>query len=451
MPRRRSQATSHSGVVSAAGAAAMLVLLVLPLLLTQVGALPPGAEGASASKLRSLGETAMVGGQYDQAAELYKKVIQIEPNDARNYYKLFRVHLRQQKYKNAVQVRRCLARRSGCCRWSHASWSLPPPPPPPPLPSSMALLVVAGCSQPHVRWSSGSPHLPLKSHTPGPGPSCGSRSQLHRGTHPACACLRLHLRLRWRVCARCWHGGSHRAGASSAFVMGQTYPPSHAPPPTTTARPPSPQGKLQTKLGRCAEAVRSLERALKLEPNNDKARGELPPAQKCAKALQVRRIGLVVARAHARTHTPTRSQETQKHTSTHTRTRTRTYTHSLIHSHSPHVDTRTRRAAGLTLVCGGVLRYPSAVGPSRFTAPVLVVAHKTTTPLGWVHPRCWWLSCRTRHGLSLCLRVALNHSANCRRRPMPCSVATLRPPRSSTTRPLKWRRPAPSCTCRRWV
>ncbi len=36
-------------------------------------------------------------GRYDEAAEIYKKVIQAEPNDARNYYKLFRVHLRQQK------------------------------------------------------------------------------------------------------------------------------------------------------------------------------------------------------------------------------------------------------------------------------------------------------------------------------------------------------------------
>ena len=65
--------------------------------------LPAAAEGASASKLRSLGENAMVAGKYDEAAELYKKVIQVEPGEARNYYKLFRVHLRQQKYKNAVQ------------------------------------------------------------------------------------------------------------------------------------------------------------------------------------------------------------------------------------------------------------------------------------------------------------------------------------------------------------
>lgn len=41
--------------------------------------LPAAAEGASASKLRSLGENAMVAGKYDEAAQLYKKVIQMEP------------------------------------------------------------------------------------------------------------------------------------------------------------------------------------------------------------------------------------------------------------------------------------------------------------------------------------------------------------------------------------
>lgn len=75
----------------------------LALVVPAAAKLPAAAEGASASKLRSLGENAMVAGRYDEAAELYTKVIQVEPDDARNYYKLFRVHLRQLKYKNAVK------------------------------------------------------------------------------------------------------------------------------------------------------------------------------------------------------------------------------------------------------------------------------------------------------------------------------------------------------------
>jgi DnaJ family protein C protein 3 len=136
--------------------------------------LPAAAEGASASKLRSLGENAMVAGKYDEAAQLYKKVIQMEPQNARNYYKLFRVHLRQQKYKNAVKD----------------------------LASSVEV--------------------------------------------------------------------------DPSYTVGYIQ-----------------LGKLQMKLGRCDEAVFSLKKALELDSSNEKATGALPNAQKCARALQDAKQGML--------------------------------------------------------------------------------------------------------------------------------------------------------------
>lgn len=52
-------------------------------------------------------------------------------------------------------------------------------------------------------------------------------------------------------------------------------------------------GKLQMKLGRCDEAVFSLKKALELDSSNEKATGALPNAQKCARALQDAKQGML--------------------------------------------------------------------------------------------------------------------------------------------------------------
>lgn len=57
--------------------------------------LSAGAESdLSAGKLRSLGEQAMSEHRYDEAVAFYSKVIELEPENGSNYYKLFRVHSR---------------------------------------------------------------------------------------------------------------------------------------------------------------------------------------------------------------------------------------------------------------------------------------------------------------------------------------------------------------------
>lgn len=56
----------------------------------------------SAGKLRSLGEEAMMGRRYDEAAKYYRDAIDLEPEVAGNYYKLFRVHNRQRKLATAL-------------------------------------------------------------------------------------------------------------------------------------------------------------------------------------------------------------------------------------------------------------------------------------------------------------------------------------------------------------
>lgn len=48
----------------------------------------------SPGKLRSLGEQAMSEHRYDEAIKYYSQVIEIEPDNGSNYYKLFRVHSR---------------------------------------------------------------------------------------------------------------------------------------------------------------------------------------------------------------------------------------------------------------------------------------------------------------------------------------------------------------------
>ena len=56
----------------------------------------------SAGKLRSLGEVAMSERRFDDAVSLYKEAIEMEPKNAANYYKLYRVHSRMRHWEDAL-------------------------------------------------------------------------------------------------------------------------------------------------------------------------------------------------------------------------------------------------------------------------------------------------------------------------------------------------------------
>jgi tetratricopeptide (TPR) repeat protein len=56
----------------------------------------------SVGKLRSSADTLYTNGKFDESIDLWNKVIQLEPNNDSNFYKRFRVFLRQQKYKEAI-------------------------------------------------------------------------------------------------------------------------------------------------------------------------------------------------------------------------------------------------------------------------------------------------------------------------------------------------------------
>jgi tetratricopeptide (TPR) repeat protein len=59
-------------------------------------------QGESVGKVRSSAEVAFSQGNIDEALKLWAKVIGLEPNNADNYYKRFRVYLRNQKLKEAL-------------------------------------------------------------------------------------------------------------------------------------------------------------------------------------------------------------------------------------------------------------------------------------------------------------------------------------------------------------
>lgn len=56
----------------------------------------------SVGKIRSAAEVALSKGEVDQALQLWEKVIQMEPKNEQNFYKRFRIYLRQQKLKEAL-------------------------------------------------------------------------------------------------------------------------------------------------------------------------------------------------------------------------------------------------------------------------------------------------------------------------------------------------------------
>jgi tetratricopeptide (TPR) repeat protein len=59
-------------------------------------------EIQSIGKLRSGAELAFSKGETDQALQLWEKVIAMEPNNDSNYYKRYRVYIRQLKLKEAL-------------------------------------------------------------------------------------------------------------------------------------------------------------------------------------------------------------------------------------------------------------------------------------------------------------------------------------------------------------
>jgi len=64
------------------------------------------AEGTetlqSVGKIRSSADLAFSKGEIDQALKLWTEVIKLEPKNENNFYKRFRVYLRQQKYREAL-------------------------------------------------------------------------------------------------------------------------------------------------------------------------------------------------------------------------------------------------------------------------------------------------------------------------------------------------------------
>lgn len=59
-------------------------------------------DSSSVGKMRSSADVFFTNGQYDQAVDMWSKVIMLEPNNDSNFYRRFRVYLRQQKFKEAL-------------------------------------------------------------------------------------------------------------------------------------------------------------------------------------------------------------------------------------------------------------------------------------------------------------------------------------------------------------
>lgn len=57
----------------------------------------------SVGKVRAAADLAFSKGESEKAAQLWGKVIELEPENEQNYYKRFRVYLRMQKHKEALR------------------------------------------------------------------------------------------------------------------------------------------------------------------------------------------------------------------------------------------------------------------------------------------------------------------------------------------------------------
>jgi DnaJ family protein C protein 3 len=60
------------------------------------------AEAPSAGKLRNAADVFFTNGQYEQSLDMWAKVIALEPQNDANFYKRFRVYLRQQRLREAL-------------------------------------------------------------------------------------------------------------------------------------------------------------------------------------------------------------------------------------------------------------------------------------------------------------------------------------------------------------
>jgi len=85
----------HQGIVQC--------LLKLAVLLACKGLIYADSDAhSSVGKLRSGAELAFSNGNTDESLKLWEEVIALEPENDSNYYKRFRVFLRQQKLKEAL-------------------------------------------------------------------------------------------------------------------------------------------------------------------------------------------------------------------------------------------------------------------------------------------------------------------------------------------------------------
>ena len=75
--------------------------IVVVLALSDLILADPDAQ-QSIGKLRSGAELAFSNGETEQALKLWEEVITLEPDNDSNYYKRYRVYLRQQKLKEAL-------------------------------------------------------------------------------------------------------------------------------------------------------------------------------------------------------------------------------------------------------------------------------------------------------------------------------------------------------------
>jgi tetratricopeptide (TPR) repeat protein len=103
-------------MLSASSASSLVALLVRVLVLFSLSdvvsrALAQTTQGTAASesdglqsvgKIRAAAEVAFSKGEVDQALQLWEKVIKMEPTNEQNFYKRFRIYLRQQKLKEAL-------------------------------------------------------------------------------------------------------------------------------------------------------------------------------------------------------------------------------------------------------------------------------------------------------------------------------------------------------------
>lgn len=91
----------------------MTVMVKLALFLTMCFFHMTGATtetpSQSVGKIRSAADLAFSKGEVEESAKLWQQVIALEPENEQNHYKLFRVHLRQKKHKEAIHdLNECL-------------------------------------------------------------------------------------------------------------------------------------------------------------------------------------------------------------------------------------------------------------------------------------------------------------------------------------------------------